>query len=104
MLGVEALQSNLARTFHTDVAHRDLGERGGLVRSHDRGGGVGWVHVEWVPRFADAYVFVDDVANEAASADVRLDAQAVVGAVDREIGDADRTRAAVGLAADRHAV
>ncbi len=53
---------------------------------------------------ADADVVVEDVVGEAAAGAVGLDADAVVGAIEREVGDTDGGDAAVGLGADGHAV
>src|SRR5258708_3541089 len=42
--------------------------------------------------------------DQAAAAGIGLDAKAIVGAVDGQVGDKDRAYAAIRLAADRHAV
>src|SRR3982751_6640268 len=60
------------------------------------------VHVDGILRIPNAYIAVLDVLNETTTRGVGLDTETVVGAVDREIEDADRARAAVRLAADRH--
>ena len=67
-------------------------------------GGVGGVERDGIGRVANADVVVDHVLSEAAARAVGLDADAVVGAVERKIEDANLADAAVGLAADGHAV
>src|SRR5581483_12434476 len=53
---------------------------------------------------ADAHVVVEHIVRQSATRAVRLDADAVVRSVERKIEHANLADAAVGLAADGHAV
>src|SRR6516225_636620 len=99
--GVEAEECVAAGREDVYVVERDVavdGQKvtgeGGVERGEDKG----------ILDVADADVAVGDVLYEAASAAVRLDAKAVVRAVDGEIVDQHVIDAAAGSAADGHAV
>src|SRR6185437_4422531 len=88
-----------AHVLQTNVAIPWDERAGGFGRR-----GVVRVHLDRIFRVANADVAVLDVVHEPAAARVRLDTEAVVGAVDGEIEHADRARTAVSLTPDRHAV
>src|ERR1039457_2940371 len=101
---VEAFQGDFAGAFHAHVAEDDCGEGGELVVSRSGGGRIIRIHVDRVLGIADADVFVDYVAHQAAAGGIGFDADTVIGAIDGKVGDQDRARTAIGLAADGHAV
>lgn len=68
------------------------------------GGGISGVERDWVWRVAHADIVVDNVVHQTATRSVRLDADSIVGAIQREIGDANLADAAIGFAADGHSV
>ena len=67
-------------------------------------GGVGGVENDGVRDGAHADVLEANIVDEAAAAAVALDAESVLGAIDREVVDANGADAAGGLAADSEAV
>src|SRR6516225_5783553 len=59
---------------------------------------------DWILDVPNADILVHDIVYQAAPTHVRLDADAVVGPVDGQVGYSNGTDSAFGLAADGHAM
>ena len=103
MSGVEAVKRNLAGTQDAHIAQNNIGELRKLITSRPGIGVIG-IHQNRVLSVANAHVLINNVVNQAAAAGIGLNADTVVGPVDGKVGYSDGARAAIGLAADRHAV
>src|ERR1700743_171705 len=104
MVVVVAVEEDMAAAGDADVLSRDVLERG-WGRSFDGSvGGVSHGDVKRARGVADADVIVDGVVHEAAASAHAFDSDAGVGGTEGKIEDTKFGDAAVGLAADGHAV
>ena len=101
VLGVEPSSVTSPGVRHMHIFERDVAINRQQVAGEGR---VMRREQNGIPDVANADVFIDNVVDKAASAGVALDADSVVGAVNRQIEDAHRVYSPAGFAADRHAV
>jgi hypothetical protein len=101
---VVALKNDVAGIEDADAFESNVAEfrnqRAGSLRRR----GIERVHLDHVLRAANADVLVFDVAHQSPTARVRLDAESVVGALDRKIEHPNGARTAIGFTPDGDAV
>src|SRR5262249_8548292 len=101
VVNVQAQQRNLPGRCNEDVLKSNVPK---VRRLGAPLGAIERVHHNRVLNISDANIAVQDLMHKAAATRVRLDAQAIVGAVDRKVSDFDSAHSAISLASDRHAM
>ena len=99
-----AVEAELASAGDAPIVECDVTHRRRRVAFYSSSGCVAGVEGDGVGRVANTDVVVDYVVRQAAARAVALDADAVIGAVEGEIEDADFAYAAIGFTANGHAV
>jgi hypothetical protein len=103
VLGV-AIERYLSTTRHANAMQCDVAHDGRRIALDRAGGCMSCVKRDWIRRIAHTDIVIKNIMHQPAARSIRLDANPIVGAVQREIKDANLADTAVGFASNRHPV